>query len=345
MVYENYWRAKCGDVLAHHERWRKQADAVGLSAEGRLRLEWIIYAELSDNVAKTCRHFGIGSSTFYKWKKLFDPSNIRSLESRDRSPGKRRGRQAVPLLDERVIALRKRYMYWGKMKIQTVYIREYGEYISSHYIQRVIETYKLYPPRRKKKGTTEQTKKHRQTKKRITEFGKEPTELGFLLHLDTVEVRLAGVKRYVLTAIDGFSRFGFAYAYKNHSSATAKDFLLKLYDFFGEHMVHVHTDNGSEFHKHFDEAVQQLALTHWWSRVRKSTDNAKDERFNRTFRDECLAQGSFHKDIHIFNRNILAWIIEYLTVRPHQSLNYLTPIEFIQKTTQVSTMWSSSTTH
>lgn len=343
MVYENYWRAKRHGLLPQHERWRQQADIVDLSAEGKLRLEWIIYAELSGNVSQTCRHFGISSSVFYKWKKAFNPSNVQSLESKPKTPKHTRGRQSVPLLDERVIALRKRYMYWGKMKLQTIYLQQYGEYVSSWYIQRVIETHKLYPPRRKKKGTTERKKKHSQVKKRITEFEKDPTELGFLLHLDTVEVRLAGVKRYVLTAIDSFSRFGFAYAYKTHSSSTAKDFLLKLYDFLGEHMAHVHTDNGSEFHKHFEHAIQQLNLTHWWSRVRKSTDNAKDERFNRTFRDECLSQGAFNKDIIKFNRNILAWVIEYLTVRPHQSLNYLTPFEFIQKTTQVSTMWSSST--
>jgi|GEM_PF-5870643 len=66
MVYENYWRAKRHGLLPQHERWRQQADIVDLSAEGKLRLEWIIYAELSGNVSQTCRHFGISSSVFYK---------------------------------------------------------------------------------------------------------------------------------------------------------------------------------------------------------------------------------------------------------------------------------------
>ena len=55
-------------------------------------------------------------------------------------------------------------------------------------------------------------------------------------------------------------------------------------------------DNGTEFHKHFDKATQELRLTHYWGRVRKSTDNAKDERFKRTFHDECLASGTFDKN-------------------------------------------------
>lgn len=343
MVYQNYHRAKSQSVLSQHERWLKQADGVGLSAEGRKRLKWIIHADVSGNVSKTCRYFGIGENTFYKWRKIFNPSNIRSLESRSRAPKRVRGRQATAMKDERVIAIRKKYMYWGKAKIQVEYKKQYNEHITSWYIQRVIEHYKLYPPRRKKKGTTQRKRQRSQAKKRITELSKETRPFGALIHLDTVEVRLQGVKRYVITAIESSSRLGFAYAYKNHSSLSAKDFLMKLHNFFGEKMDIVHTDNGSEFHKYFDETLKTLNLKHYWNRVRKSTDNAKNERFNRTFRDECLSQGAFHKNLNIFNKNILKWIIEYDTVRPHQSLNYLTPFEFINLHPNSSTMSSSST--
>ena len=343
MVYENYKKSKESKLLDRHARWKKQADAVGLSAEGRKRLSWIIHAEVHNNISKTCRYYGIGESTFYKWKKRFKPSNLKSLENKSKAPHKRRGRKKVCLLDERVIKLRKKYMYYGKMKLQVIYKREYGEDITSWYIQRVIEEKDLYPPRRKKKGSTKRKKQYNKPKKRITELKNNPQSYGALLHTDTVEIRLQGVKRYVLTCIDSYSRFGFAYAYKNHTSVSAKDFIMKLYDFFGENIKYIHTDNGSEFHKHFDTAVTKLNLTHYWSRVRKSTDNAKDERFNRTFRDECLSQGAFHKDLNKFNKNILNWNIEYLTIRPHQSLNYLTPFQFINLHSESSTMWSSST--
>lgn len=85
MVYENYWRAKRGQLLPHHERWQKQAELVGLSSVGQLRLRWIIYAELSGNIAKTCRRFGISSSVFYKWKQRFNPANLLGLESHSRA--------------------------------------------------------------------------------------------------------------------------------------------------------------------------------------------------------------------------------------------------------------------
>jgi len=343
MVYQNYWKAKSATQQTRHERLLRQADVVHLSAEGRKRLKWILYAEASRNIQKTCRHFGISTSIFYFWRKRFQEHNLRSLENKSTRPMKKRGRQKVFYKDQRVIELRKQFMYYGKMKLQVLYIRTYKEYISSWYVQRVIEEKDLYPPRRKKLGSTKRTHKNSQPKKRITELRNNPKVFGALLHLDTVEIRLEGVKRYVLTAVDSYSRFGFAYAYKNHTSASSKDFLMKLHEFFGEKMEIVHTDNGTEFHKHFDQATKDLQVKHYWSRVRKSTDNAKDERFNRTFRDECLSQGAFSKDLHTFNKHILTWVIEYVSIRPHQSLNYLTPIEFISQTSQPSNMSSSST--
>jgi len=48
-------------------------------------------------------------------------------------------------------------------------------------------------------------------------------------------------------------------------------------------------------------------------------------------------------DLNIFNQRLTEWLIEYNFERPHQSLDYLTPIEFTQKYTKVLPMWSSST--
>ena len=95
--------------------------------------------------------------------------------------------------DARVIALRKRYPYWGKMKLQRVYEREHKEPITSWYIQRVIETYKLYAKKRKPNA---QKDRKRQVKKRISECEKVP-QIGFLIHLDTIVLHLFGTKRYV----------------------------------------------------------------------------------------------------------------------------------------------------
>ncbi|MBD3282002.1 MAG: transposase, partial [Candidatus Portnoybacteria bacterium] len=47
----------------------------------------------------------------------------------------------------------------------------------------------------------------------------------------------------------------------------------------------------------------------------------------------------FTTDIDKFNRNLTEWLIEYNFIRPHETLNYETPIEV----SKVLPMWSSCT--
>ena len=70
----------------------------------------------------------------------------------------------------------------------------------------------------------------------------------------------------------------------------------------------------------------------------KPTQNSYIERFNRTYRDAVL-------DFHIFNslkevRQITQdWIKEYNTERPHESLDQLTPEEYLMiKSPELSTL-------
>ena len=48
-------------------------------------------------------------------------------------------------------------------------------------------------------------------------------------------------------------------------------------------------------------------------------------------------------DINAFNTNLTKWLVEYNFHRPHQTLEYMTPIAFTQKYSKVSNMYSSST--
>lgn len=341
MVYENYRKNNSKKSKNKYERWRDVVKALGLSKQAKNRLEWIIYYRTKGNfnVSLTCRYFGICRSVFYKWNSRFVEYNLRSLESKSTAPKNVRGRKKELKKDERVIKIRKDFMYFGKIKIQTIYTRLYNEDITSWYVQRVIETYNLYPKKRKKQSTK---KKNSIVKKKISECIKQP-RTGFLLHLDTIVLHLGGVKRYIITAIDEHSKISYARVYKSHASISTVDFFKRLNYVLEGKIENVHTDNGCEFHKHFRETIIKLDLNHWWSRPRTPKDNPSNERFNRTLREEFLNQGNFNKDVDIFNKRITDWLIEYNSIRPHQSLNYLTPLEYAEKTMKLSTMWSSST--
>lgn len=344
-VYEPYRNVLKREALVidRYALLRKTAMTLKLSKEALLRLEWMIYyfTTASENGAFVCRHFGLHHNTFSKWLKKFDQNNLRSLESTSRKPLRVRRRQAVWSQDERIIALRKEYPCWGKKKLKVLYERMYQETITQWYIQRVIEDYDLYSRKVKKRSLNKG--KTGQTRKRITELMERKKETGFLLHFDSIILQRNNQKRYIITCIDHHSRFAYARMYTSHTSQTAEDFLRKMFFLLPECVQNIHTDNGSEFKKHFENAVKHQNLTHYWSRPRTPKDNPINERFNRTLKEEFLRWGNYHSDPDIFNQNLTPWLMTYNAIRPHESLNMLTPLVVAQKSYPLHTMWSSRT--
>lgn len=313
-----------------------------LSQEARKRLTWIdYYYQPGKDAYLTSRYFGIAPKTFYKWFKRFNPRNLTSLETMSKAPKKRRNTTLDPVREQRVIALRRQYMHYGKMKLKVLYAKRYQEPVSLWHIQKTISKWKLYP--NPVKNTLIQTKRKRtKKKKRIWELKRKPHPFS-LFALDTIELHLSGLKRYIITAIDTVDKIAYARMYKNKSSFSARDFLLRLL-FLTDHQVpRTQMDNGSEWAGYFEEACDALGITRYFSRVRTPKDNPVNERFNKTLKHEFLYQGNFHEDTAIFNKTLTEWLIEYNFNRPQQSLAYLTPIEYTQKHTKLLPMYPSST--
>ena len=329
--------------MTKYERWWKQADTLKLSKEAKLRLEWFIYYEsfAKKNVSLTCRHFGIAPKTFYKWNNRFDGKNLRLLETESRAPHHVRQKQITPLEEERVVEIRKAHICWGKMKLAKHYSNTYHEQISSWKIQYTIEKYNLYY--NPKQNSRTQAKRGRsKEKKRITELKKQPFP-GFLLALDTIVVWWNGTKRYIVTGIDTVSKIAFARMYTTKSSKNAADFLQRMMYLLDHEVWNTLHDNGSEFYKYFAKAVADLGLEEYWSREHTPKDNPVCERFNKTLKYEHIALGHMNIDPVIFNRELTEWLIEYNSIRPHQTLGYQTPLEYYMKTNKLLPMYPSRT--
>jgi len=242
----------------------------------------------------------------------------------------------------RIVSLRKQHIRYGKEKLTRIYEQIYLEKISAWKIQKTIEKYRLYynPVR------TEVVRRKRarsQNKKRITEL-KQKKISGFLLQIDTIVIHWNGVKRYILTAIDKYSKIAFARMYITHSSYNSRDFLYRLNYMLDGKIDNIQTDNGSEFLKYFNQGCKKLNINHYFSRNHTPKDNAVNERFNRTLQEEFISQGNFTPDIQQFNRNLTEWLVEYNFRRPHQSLDYIPPINFQVKHLKVLPMYPSNTT-
>jgi transposase InsO family protein len=316
-----------------------------LTSAAQLKLEWIIFYYTLGNkkVLPTARHFGITRKTLHKWLKRFDETYLPSLEEHSRAPEKTRQRDISSLQRERIRKLRNKHIRWGKMKLRKLYKKLYGEYVSSWKFQIVIEEEQLYHSKQSVQRQKEKRNQARkQAKKRITTLKKEK-QVHYLWHVDTVVFTMShGGYRYLLTAIDDTSKLAYARLYTTHSSKQAADFLKRLHYLTEGEIINLHHDNGSEFMLNFEKACKELSLPQYYSRVRTPKDNAVLERFNRTIQEECIDLLKVGlEDIEEVNECLTDWLIEYNSVRPHQALDYQTPLEYID--TILSPMSSSST--
>ena len=73
-----------------------------------------------------------------------------------------------------------------------------------------------------------------------------------------------------------------------------------------------------------------LGIQRYFSRVRTPKDNPEIERFNKTLKYEWLYDCNLTTDCDEFNRSVTDWLIEYNFNRPHQTLDYLTPVGYIE---------------
>ena len=313
-------------LLNKYDRWRKQAQLLKLSKKACLKLEWFIYYYTTGqkSAATTARYFGTTRKTFYKWFAVFDPINLKALEESSRAPINTRRKQLSCTEEDRILNLRNSSPEFGKMKIQRLYQRKFGQSISSWKIQLVIEKYHL---QRRPKKSDRHFKKQSVSKRKTIELKKQQKP-GFLVAFDSIEIFRNGTKRYIVTGIDTVSKIAWARMYTTHSSATAKDLFLRLYAVAQGNILNVCQDNGSEFEKHFAELMTSLNIPQYFSRVHTPKDNPVCERFNGTLKREFLRMGNFTSDTLEFNRRLTEWLIKYNTIRPHQSLNYLTPFEY-----------------
>jgi len=91
------------------------------------------------------------------------------------------------------------------------------------------------------------------------------------------------------------------------------------------------TDNGPEFiSRALDEWAYRKGIKLHPIEPGKPVENAYIESFNGRLRDECLNENWFMNLAHA-RQIIEEWRIDYNEARPHSSLGYLTPEEFIEK--------------
>lgn len=288
----------------------------------------------------TRRAYGKSRSTVYLWKRKLRREGTAALVSGDRAPKRRRRRIVAPLVESFIVGYRTNHPGVDKTTIYPA-LRKACERAdvkapSESTIGRIIGDLKQRGRLRRKVkvGYNAATGRLRireacQGTRKTRRKGFYPTRPGDLVEIDTVDLFVDGLKRYLLTALDLPTRFAFAYTYKSSSSAAARDFLGKLRLVAPFPILRVQTDNGHEFLKHFSQACQQQRLVHFFNYPRHPQSNAHLERFNRTIQEQ-FAQSHTHllDEPALFNRQLMRYLLWYNTEKPHRAIGKIPPLRY-----------------
>ena len=302
-------------------------------AEERLRI--LIYWK-KFGLEATKEAFGVKRSTLFNWQKKHKDSGYKlaSLNLGKTVRKNKNKRNIHPLILKEIKRLRlevcpnmgkekiKKYLdvFCGKNKLDIYSVSKIG---------RVIKEKRIYHHRRKvyHNGRSRIIKKSNKLRLSSDLKTKEP---GDLLEVDTIVKFAWGFKRYIITAVDVYSRYSFAYCYKKHDSASTKDFIKKLERIAPFKIKSIQTDNGSEFHRYFRDYLEEINIVHYWNYPGKPYRQGHIEKYNRTIQEEFVDQNEvLLDDTNIFNQKLSEWLIWYNTKRFHWGLNLETPVDYL----------------
>jgi transposase InsO family protein len=284
-------------------------------------------SEVTKNIARTCRHFGISRPTFYKWQARHAKDGAAGLADRSRAP--RRCPHATPAdVVSKVLYLRQNY-HFGPATIASYVKRYHRIHIAVATVHRILKRHGM--------SRLPASQKYQHHKKRWKRYEKQQPGLRVQMDVKFLE-RIPGSRKrlYQFTAIDDCTRLRVLKVYDACSQATAVQFLDELVRRLPFRVHVLQTDNGSEFKSRFHWHAEELGIRHVYIRPRTPRLNGKVERSHRVDHQEfyqLLDQGGVSTDIRLFNQKLREWEDYYNFHRPHGALNGQTPYErLVQKT-------------
>lgn len=307
---------------------------VGLSKEAGRRLKWFDYYHThAENARLTCRHFDISPQTFYRWKRRYQASRLQSLEGRSHQPKRVRQPMYSAELVEAVVRLRETYPRWGKDKL-LVLLRQDGYETSVSTVGRILTYAKkrgiLRDPVPNYVSASKRARKRPYAVRKPK--GYEATGAGDIIQLDTMDLRpLPGVIIKHFTAHDVTSKWNVIDVYTRATAASAVKFLDTIEARMPFPVRAIQVDGGSEFQAVFEEVCQRRGLKLFVLPPRSPKLNGGVERAHRTHVEEFYEITDSTFDLADLRIELLEWETVYNTIRPHQTLRYLTPAKYLDQ--------------
>lgn len=282
----------------------------------------------------TLSAFNLKKSTFYCWRNKYFKSGKKlvSLVPHSTRPVTMRKMEVDWQLVDFIKETRKKYGNVGAMIIKPfldVYANQIGVKTIGHTtIEKVIRRRKFTfeVRRRSQRKTTFQKLRTRKSPK--------VSSPGFI-EVDTIEIRTYRHTYYFVSMIDIFTRFAYVELLASKSSSCTRDSLIRFRESYNYKVHSVQTDNGSEFFKSFHEYLEEQEIKHIFTYPNSPKLNGVVERFNRTVQEEFINRSKdFGLNQEDFETKLTNYLIWYNNSRPHSSLDYQSPMQFIQARVQ-----------
>lgn len=260
---------------------------------------------------EVARHFGYSQSVIVKWCRKAPPGIVERIETRSSTP-----KTSPNSLPKETVGRIIHARISSHRCAEVVYemLRAEGVSVSLSSVKRKLSTYGLL--------------KKRSPWKKLRSYPPRPeaTVAGMLVQMDTIHfVDRYGKRVYVYTALDVYSRYGFATLSKKSDCYRSILFLRKALKYFPFHIQNIQTDNGPEFGLYFSSYAVRHGMTHRHIHPRSPNENGHLERFNRTIQEEI---GRFGWCIFI-PQDIVAYLNHYNNERLHMGINFKTPAQLI----------------
>ena len=284
--------------------------------------------------------FGVKERTLWNWKKAFESDKkIESLNPKKRTPIRKRKRTwNVRILDE-IKKLRIDHPNLGKEKLYPL-LADFCEAEGLGTCPKPVTIGRLITDMgglrtvpQKITGTGRIVKVNRQKVLRKPK-GFVAEYPGHCIAMDTVEKQRNGKRMYIITALDLYTRIGFALGTRSHSPRTAAQFFLLIQQLFPYPIHTVLTDNGSEFKKYLRTLLEEQGIIHYHTYPRTPKMNAHCESFNGTIQDEFI---DFHvnhlfDEVTVFNAKLATYLTFFNTKRVHCAFkNKQTPFAVLNR--------------